>query len=225
MNAPSLTGRRIGKEGEPVVIVDDFAPDLDTLRAAAAASSFTAATTHYPGVRAPVPGDYLKRAHPTLATVFAEAFGMRQTARVINACFAIVTTPRDQLTLEQRLPHIDGTEPGRVAMVHFLSGEDWGGTAFFRHRSTGFETIGPDRAAQYFAALDNDIRRDGAPLADYIRGSTPLFECIAEIAARPNRAIFYRSALLHSGVIPATLPLDPDPATGRLTITGFFAES
>ena len=172
---------------------------------------------------APAPPTYLDAARPIRATIFGQAFGLTGAARVIDLCFAIVTTPRERLTLEQRIPHIDGAEPGRVAMVHFLSEADHGGTAFFRHRSTGFETIGPDRTAAYYATLDREVRRDGPPPADYIRGSTAQFECLCEVVAKPNRAVFYRSALLHSGVIPPDLPLSPDPRVGRLTITGFFA--
>ncbi len=221
--APTIVGRRIGNEHEPIVIVDDFAPDPAALRDFAAERTFGVPVTAYPGIRAPAPPTYLDAARPILATIFGQAFGLTGAARVIDLCFAIVTTPRERLTLEQRIPHIDGAEPGRVAMVHFLSEADHGGTAFFRHRSTGFETIGPDRTAAYYATLDREVRRDGPPPADYIRGSTAQFECLCEVVAKPNRAVFYRSALLHSGVIPPDLPLSPDPRVGRLTITGFFA--
>ena len=51
----------------------------------------------------------------------------------------------------------------------------------------------------------------------YIRGDTALFERTASVAARFNRAIFYRSNLLHSGDIAADAGLSPDPRRGRLT--------
>jgi hypothetical protein len=38
-----------------------------------------------------------------------------------------------------------------------------------------------------------------------------------------NRALLYRSSLLHSGEIADDVSLASDPQTGRLTITGFFA--
>lgn len=219
--APQISARRIGREGEPVVIVDDFAPDPQALRAHAAASGFAPAGDHYPGIRAPLPSTYLGQVSDTLAIVFKEAFGATGRVRVLDARFSIVTAPEAALTLVQRLPHVDATAPGRLAMVHYLAAEELGGTAFYRHRSTGFETINEGRSAAYFAAIERETALH--PPQGYIAGDTPLFEQIDEVTARFNRAIFYRSHLLHSGAVPPHAPLMADPATGRLTVTGFFA--
>lgn len=218
---PRISARRIGHEGEPVVIVDDFVADPQALRAHAAAGTFVAAGDHYPGLRMALPGTYLGEVSDTLALVFGEAFGATGRVRVLDACFAMVTLPPSALTLVQRLPHVDATAPGRLAMVHYLAGEDLGGTAFYRHRSTGFETINDDRAADYFAALGRETALH--PPDGYIAGDTPLFERIDAVAARFNRAVFYRSHLLHSGAVPPDAALPPDPQTGRLTVTAFFA--
>jgi hypothetical protein len=134
-----------------------------------------------------------------------------------------VTTPPGELDQAQRLPHVDTIDPGRVALVHYLALDDVGGTAFFRHRATGFETISAARAATYRARLDMELRDAGAVPTGYITDDTALFERIALAEARFNRAVIYPSALLHSGAIRADAPLDPDPATGRLTITAFLA--
>ena len=204
-----------------VVIVDDFAPDPQALRAYAAASEFSPAGDHYPGLRAALPQTYLGQVSDTLAIVFKEAFGARERVRVLDARFAIVTGSAAALTLVQRLPHVDATAPGRLAMVHYLAADDLGGTAFYRHRSTGFETINDGRSAAYFAALEREAALH--PPQGYIAGDTPLFERIDAVAARFNRAVFYRSHLLHSGAVPSDAILPADPLAGRLTITGFFA--
>lgn len=218
---PRISARRIGREGEPVVIVDDFMPNPQALLAHAAASAFAPAGDHYPGLRAALPISYLGQASDTLAIIFKEAFGATGRVRVLDARFSIVTAPEAALTLVQRLPHVDATAPGRLAMVHYLAAEELGGTAFYRHRSTGFETINDGRSAAYFAALERDTVLH--PPQGYISGDTPLFEQIDEVAARFNRAVFYRSHLLHSGAVPPDTLLPADPATGRLTVTGFFA--
>jgi hypothetical protein len=218
---PRISARRIGSEGEPVVIVEDFAPDPEALRAIAADSRFEPAGNHYPGVRASLPKSYLGQASDTLALIFREVFAVTERVRVLDARFSLVTAAASDLSLAQRLPHVDAIAPGRLAMVHYLCPEALGGTAFYRHRSTGFETINAGRAPAYFAALQRETAQH--PPYGYIAGDTPLFDKIDEVAARFNRAVFYRSHLLHSGaVLPGAL-LTADPAKGRLTATGFFA--
>jgi hypothetical protein len=45
---------------------------------------------------------------------------------------------------------------------------------------------------------------------------------IEHIEAKPNRAVLYRSAILHSGCIPENAELSADPWKGRLTLNSFF---
>lgn len=222
MIRPDISARRIGREGQPLAVVDGFHPDPDALRAQAIASRFAPARHHYPGVRASLPDDYFARVGPALATVLREVLGAPTRTELLDASFSIVTTRPDRLTAPQRLPHVDAIDEGRIALVHYLS-HGGGGTAFFRHRATGFETIDEARAPVYHACLKAELRRHGLPPAAYISGSTPLFERIAGIDARYNRAVIYRSELLHSGAIAADAPLGAEPAAGRLTVTAFLA--
>jgi len=220
---PNVTLHHIGHEQEPVVIIDDLVPDPAGSRAAAMIADFDAAGMHYPGIRAAVPPGYLAILRPILGKVFRDVFGVTEAVSILDIRFAIVTTPPDQLTLEQRLPHVDALEPGRLALVHFLGSAEEDGTAFYRHRSTGFETIDADRSTAYFAALNADLGRHGRPPPGYLNGDTALFERIAQFPGRPNRGLVYRGRLLHCGDIAAGRALPADPETGRLTVTGFFA--
>ena len=114
---------------------------------------------------------------------------------MISAGYSIVTTRPAELTPIQRLPHFDGLEPERIALLHYLSGAEQGGTAFYRHRSTGYETITADRHAAYDAALHRDVARHGLPVPAYISGDTPIYERIARFAARAEpRADLSRSS-------------------------------
>lgn len=223
MIRPEISARRIGQEGRPVIVVDGFHPDPDALRTHAVASRFEPARHHYPGVRADLPPDYFALVRPALGHVLAEVFGNPNSVELLDASFSIVTTPPDALTLAQRLPHVDAVVPGRIALVHYLSPEGGDGTAFFRHRATGFELVDEARAVIYYPQLDAELRRGGEPPARYISASTPLFERIGGVDARYNRAVIYRSAMLHSGAIGAEAALSPDPAVGRLTVTAFLA--
>ncbi|TGX49606.1 hypothetical protein E5A73_19005 [Sphingomonas gei] len=222
MSGLDIAARRIGAERQPIAIVDGFHPDPDTLRAAAKAAKYDTGRHHYPGVRAPLPPDYFARVRPALARVLRDVFGHGAGIELLDASFSIVSTPPGDLAVAQRLPHVDAVHSGRIALVHYLAPEGGDGTAFFRHRGTGFETIDGARSARYLAALDAELRAD-PPAAAYPLGDTALFERIAHVEARYNRAVLYRSVLLHSGAIAAGARLDADPATGRLTVTAFLS--
>ena len=73
------------------------------------------------------------------------------------------------------------------------------------------------------AAYLDELRKGGAPEPAYIRDSTTLFERTTVVEPRYNRALIYRSALLHSGAIGPDAVLSADPAAGRLTVTAFLA--
>ena len=220
---PSVTLHRIGKEEQPVVVIDDFAADPDALRAAAIAAAFGPASHHYPGIRAALPGDYLTAQLPVIEAALGEARGTTAALDAIDASFSIVTTPRADLSVSQRLPHCDAHDATRIALVHYLAPGDRDGTGFFRHRSTGFESVDAQRAAIYPGQLDAELHYGGAPPFDYWTGDGALFERIFAVEAQYNRAVVYPSFLLHSGLIGAGAALSPDPAIGRLTVTGFFS--
>jgi Family of unknown function (DUF6445) len=223
VTALSVTARRIGTEGEPVVVIENFAVEPEGLRAYAAEARFAAAGDYYPGLRAPVPPAYLEQQRRLLATVFDEVFGVTRNVAVLDVAYSLVTAPPAVLALEQRMPHVDALAPGRLALVHFLVPGGCDGTAFYRHRSTGFETIDAGRSERYFAQLQDDLKLHGEPSATYLDGSTPVFERIAHFEGRYNRALVYRGRALHCGAITNIDALSADPSTGRLTITGFFS--
>lgn len=211
----------IGDEAQPLAVLDGFAANPDALRAFAAAAAFEPGRQHYPGVRAALPETYLAEQLPLIATAAVEAFGRSGPIEVIDASFSIVATATDALSIAQRLPHVDAFDEDRIALVHYLSPRR-GGTAFYRHRATGFETVTEARREIFFRHLDTELRHGGPPAPAYIDGDTPLFERIHAAEACYNRALLYRSWNLHSGAIAADAALSADPAEGRLTVTAFL---
>lgn len=222
MTAPDIVARRIGTERQPIAIVDHFHPDPTALKDFAAAARFEPARRQYPGIRAALPGDYFQAVRPALSQVLAHVFGHRGGVALLDASFSIVTVPPERLSVEQRLPHFDAVEPDRIALVHYLGTDDSGGTAFYRHRATGFETIDAMRAPAYLDAVTREVRRVPPP-PGFIAGSTPTFEQVSAVDACCNRAVIYRSALLHSGSIPPGAVPSADPREGRLTVTAFLS--
>ncbi len=215
---PSISVRAVGREGQMIVAIDDFAPDPDGLRERAAVADFGAAGEHYPGIRAALPAGYMDDAAPVLRRALAGIFGRHGAVETIAASFSIVTTPPEALSIAQRTPHCDAHAADRFALIHYLTHDDQGGTAFYRHRATGFETVGEGRVAAYAAAL----RSEAPPDRRYVGDSDARFERIAVAEHRFNRAYLYPSFLLHSGAILAGAALSAEPREGRLTVTGFF---
>ena len=209
-----------GRGGEPLVIIDDFASNPTALFDAACASEFGFPGKHYPGIRAQADPGYLSARMDLLKDVLINIFDLPQGAGLVECAFSLVTTPRHELTPIQRIPHFDTTDQKRLALLHYLCGPGGGGTAFYRHRSTGLETISTDRHGEYTAALQSEASH--LPTQDYVDGSTGLFEETGRVEAHWNRMVIYRGYRLHSGVIPANLSLSPDPRQGRLTGNTFL---
>lgn len=223
MKPPTVTVHSMGNEREPVAVVENFASDPDILRHEAALKTFKCSSDYYPGLKAPVSETYLATQHALLAMVLREVFGIVGAVSVLDICYAMVTTPAGELTLQQCIPHVDGLEPDRIALIHYLVPAGCDGTAFYRHRLTQFETVDQARSQQYFASLNSDLRTHGHPPPTYLDGNSAIFERIGHFTGDYNRALIYRGRLLHCGAIGAGSSLPEAPETGRLTITGFFA--
>ncbi len=218
----SFSVQRVGNEAEPVVVMDQFAPDPQRLIELAAEQTFGAAGPYYPGVRAGAPSDHLLPCAEILEQVFREVFDVTSGVRLTEANFSLVTTAPQSLTPIQSLPHFDGLAPNRFALLHYLCDKEHGGTAFFRHRRTGFETLSQQRFASYEEALQADLKQLGPPPPAYFGGSNAQFEQIGAVSAELNRAILYRGVILHSGQILDPQRLSDDPRNGRLTVNTFF---
>jgi hypothetical protein len=219
---PPVTIRRIGREGEPLVVIDQFSGMVDALLEAAYAAQYQHAGAAYPGIRSWADPSYLDRRRPLMMQIMQRVFGFTQGVRLDASTFSLVTHREADLTPLQRIPHYDHAGGEVVAVMHYLRGPESGGTAFYRHRRTGFETVTPPREATYNAALAQDEREHGMPPARYCYSDSPWFELLDEVEAQPDRLVLYRGRQLHSGVIPDPAALSPDPRAGRLTVNMFL---
>ena len=211
-----------GDEQEPVIRIDGFAPAPERLLDDAAMLSFTPSFAHYPGVRAPASPRLVDALLAPVRDSIAATFGVRPELSRREAFYSIVATPPESLSLIQSLPHFDGVERCRLAVLLFLSGVEGSGTAFYQHRSTGFETVSADRLDRFRTRLAEDLAQQGSPAPGYIAGDTPIYRQIARHAGRFNSALIYRGQTLHCADIPAGARLSADPAAGRLTLNIFL---
>ena len=216
---------RIGNEGEPLVVIDHFSGQVEKLRAMGEAAQYDAGGAAYPGIRAQADASYLDIRRELMMKVVQEVFGLRQSIGCQVSAFSLVTLREEELSLVQRLPHYDAPDPGVIAIMHYLDGPESGGTAFYRHKATGFEAITPEREDAYEKAVADEMAALGEPPARYHYGDSDRYEMIAAVEARPDRMALYRGRLLHSGIIPDAANLSADPKAGRLTVNMFLRGS
>lgn len=221
----SVSVQRLGEEREPVLQADDVLVYPGALVDVADEAVFRPAAelnTFYPGLLAPAPVPYVQAVVRAIDPLIRQAFGLGRVAPGRVDCnFSLVTLAPEDLSTAQRLPHIDTADPLRFAILHYLCDERFGGTGFYRHRATGFETLSAARLDTYKVSLSREVAAAPPPHA-YIRGETPLFAQTGRVAARFDRLAVYRSCLLHSGQIDAPELLSDRPREGRLTANIFL---
>lgn len=217
---PVLT--RFGAERQPLLTIEDALPDPAAVVSIAARHAYRPIGPFYPGVRAPVSQ---AAAMPLVAPVMdalTDSFGLTAAPRYFECYLSLVTAAPGALAPIQRLPHFDGLEPDRIAVLLYLDASERGGTAFYRQRATGYESVDEARYGSYRAALDGEVAAHGLPPSTYISGDTPMFEQVHAVAGRFNRMIAYRGNTLHCADLGADFVPVIDPASGRLTLNLFL---
>lgn len=216
----------IGQEQNPLLVIDNFfaAPEHLLEQASSEPGFIAQASDFYPGLRKQITGDYPAQSLRTIIPLVRETFSIaaEREAQLSLCAFSLTTTPPEKLRPIQSVPHIDTQDPLQFAMVHYLCAESFGGTSFYRHRSTGHESINQERFTNYFKILKQEVMDEQQIQFNYINGDTNLFERIYQMPVVFNRAIVYRSNQLHSGDINANLGFSTAPCEGRLTANSFF---
>lgn len=214
----------VGNERQPLIIVEDCLLYPKTVvEYAATAVRFGPPKQMYPGIVAPAPQQYALALLNVIAARVRDTFGVKIEQARVNSFFALTTLPPGQLNIGQRLPHIDTPNPNQIAVLHYLCDASHGGTAFYRHRQSGFESCDEQQYVQLANMLKADADQNGSMPPEYILGSNRLYEQTASVDAKFNRVIIYRSKVLHSGSVSPTANLSPDPRIGRLTVNTFLA--
>ena len=219
--------RHIGESQSPVVVIDEFSGDAERIaKLADELAPFPPETdSYYPGVRGmidegkPEAFAYIQRTCADAAQYIAGAFDV-DGFELIRASFSMVTTNPAELSLRQRAPHFDSTDPKYYALLHYLRVPAGSGTAFYRQRSTGIERVTDLNVSTFVPVAQVEAAKLPAD-SGYITGSDPFFEQIGAIEAIPDRLIIYQGNLLHSGIIPPHMNFSPDPRQGRLTANLF----
>jgi hypothetical protein len=211
----------IGNDHAPVIVIEDAWPNAHALvEAAAQRQDYDLRSLYYPGLRSPAPPEYARGIVAELSSLIRSTFDVSDDLLITDSTFSLVVTPPEKLVPFQRVPHFDSVDQNRIALLHYLC--DLGGTSFYRHRSSGRETVTAEAQSEYIRQVNAEVKTHGLPPAQYVDGDTELFERIARYDAAFNRALIYRGSMLHSVNVPPGFAPDTNPRTGRLTINTFL---
>jgi hypothetical protein len=215
----------VGRCGLKVTLIDNVLRDPLRVAARGFAESYTAdATNLYPGLRAAMPESFSAAFRAWLTPILQRTgvLGLQQTIQRDSSFFSFVSTASTDLLPIQCIPHFDSTDPALLAAVIYLCDSRFGGTAFYRHRRTGYEEITPENLQNYQLALNNDMRVHGAPKKEYINGDTALFETLFASELKFNRAVVYPGRALHAAKIDRHFEPPKTKTDWRLTITALL---
>ncbi|WP_160154332.1 DUF6445 family protein [Microbulbifer sp. ALW1] len=219
----------VGNEKNTVVVIDDFLESPEELVAFAKASSFApwpiaAERKGYPGVRASAPPEHAEQIMSRLDAVVREQFALAPEKKLTihQETLNLITVPEEELGPLQRAPHFDTSAPGLYAILLYLCDETHGGTGFYRHRSSGYETITPERVEHYLDCCYLEFNKYRRP-QKYCFDSDDLFDKVGFVPARFNRVVIYKGNLLHSANILSDKSINSCPVEGRLTANLFVS--
>ena len=196
----------IGREQYPVVVIDDLMRDPQALvEYAATAVEFRPLkrdVNYYPGLRAPVPQDYLASLYTVIKPLMHDVFGLPVDGPLkANCSFSIATSRRN------------GSICFSVCLISTpsMSGNSRCSTTSAMVRTVERRFIVIARpvtspsprsgSPRYLELLKKDIDRMVRRPPQYMRGNDTRFEQIASFEAQFDRVLIYRSQVLHSGSV------------------------
>jgi hypothetical protein len=177
----------------------------------------------YPGIRAIAPSDYSFTLTTFLEPIIKKEFDVPEHLDIRKSvcAFSLTTMKPQELGPLQRTPHFDSSTPYHIAVLLYLCDARHGGTAFYRHNSTGLDHITADTRENYLDIYYDEINTK-RPKAGYVGDSTELFTKIGMVQAAVNRMVIYRGCMLHAPYIDTAVSIDQNPKTGRLTVNTFY---
>ena len=223
---PQIAVVKLGN-GRDCYVVDDVLTDPERLRRFAVAHrpEFVRHESNaFPGLMMGTPAQVNATLNDFVALHIRRLLGGRRTVQM-SSRLAMVMLPPEMLEPRQCIAHHDAstTAAGQclgASVLYLFQDESLGGTGFFEPRKPLAEiTRLMDDACTM--SRDQFQQRHGVGL-NYPTESNDYFELVGVVPAKWNRMIFYDGAMFHSGHIQAPGRLSADPATGRLTLNGFF---
>jgi hypothetical protein len=183
-----------------------------------------ASNNAYPGIELRMPEEFSARLDDFFRLHVRARLGARRTLSM-HTRLAMVTTPPHALLPRQSICHrdrLDAAADQRVAasVLYLFRDEQLGGTGFFapRRPQAEMERLAIDSGVLNAPAFAQKYGIEPG----YMTAGNDYFQELLTVPARWNRMIFYDGSVYHSGRITHPERLTDDPASGRLTLNGFF---
>lgn len=219
----------IGANKTPVIVIDNFAESTKPLLEYAQQSNTFKpdGISGYPGIRLSLPKDYvvatLKPLMQGLYNIFKIPISLTPAPR--DNYFSLVTKQEEDLQPLQTMPHFDSTAPYLIAVMHYLSNGEHGGTGFFADNHSGMFEVNKSNKAEFYQHVERYIAQEKLrpnSAVRYCDKDNDYFDCYHEISYRPNRLVIFPGKLLHSALVRPTTDISDNPISGRLTANIFI---
>lgn len=218
----------LGDEKNKVIVLDDFLENPEGLVSFAKGVTFSpypiaVERKGYPGVRAAAPAEYGALVRSRIDAIVRSEFEIPPAAelKTYQEALNLISVPEENLGPLQRIPHFDASDPCFFAVLLYLCDSSYGGTGFYRHNSTGFESITPERCDQYLDSCFDELNSSRRP-KKYFSNSDDFFTKVGFVPAQYNRLVIYRGGVLHSANIAGEGSISACPESGRLTANVFI---
>ena len=223
--SPKIDVLHVGRERQPVVQVDGLLADPRSVVAFAARElefGQGPSGSFFPGLRSRGAPSYVALFRTLLDRTLREAFSLPENCTFqFSNMFSMTTIPPAELDRTRQLPHVDSVGRRKLGVVHFLFDGELGGTSFYRHRATGWETIDEDREPRYLAIAQQEKTTIGYG-SGYRVERSGLYDLLHETVPAMDRMVIFPGNLLHGAGVPDDAKLSPDPREGRLTLNSFI---
>jgi len=215
----------IGAERQPLLVIDQALTNAEQMVAFAASEGRFGPPPRgslYPGPNGVLPTSYLHGLRLALQPLIEEVFQIRYFNNFrCDGFLGLTTAQAETLSVLQRTPHVDSHDQNTLAIIHYLCGPTFSGTAFYRHATTGFEYIDQTRAQPYHSHLTDELKQRETMPKTFVGADTPFYQTVMSIEAVFNRLVVYRTTSLHCAVMGGAT-LSEDPRIGRLTANVFI---
>ena len=118
------------------------------------------------------------------------------------------------------MPHVDSCKSSEYAFVHYLSGQELGGTSIYRYIPKNIVELN-EQDEVILDDMLNEVSSKSNEHNGYITESTSLFEQVLKVEAKFNRLVIYQGNLLHGDNLTSKESYSGDTANGRFSITSF----
>lgn len=227
--AAKITAVPIGN-GQSCWVVDDVLLQPERLRQFAidqAAQFRPAPFNAYPGVEFPMPEVITEKINYFFNTHIRRLFNIRRLIKS-NTRMAMVTLAPEQLQARQWICHrdsawVEAQHCISASVLYLFDDASLGGTNFYTPKK-------PMPEIEHFvhdaSTLSNEAFLLKHPITPgYYVGPDDYFELAGSVPAKFNRMIFYDGRVFHCGDIRHPEKMHTHPASGRLTMNGFFTST